>query len=789
MTKNDKNLTLNFMGVKPASFDNARVIILPFPYEGTVTYGSGTQNAPNAIIEASSHVEFYDDELDFEPYALGIHTLPEMKTDFDSPDDMFQSIQEIGTKLAESGKLVIMLGGEHSITPGMVSAFAKIYDGVSVLQLDAHADLRDTYNGSRYNHACAMRRVLEHCPSVQVGIRSLSHAEKRFIDYKQLPVFFMRDMKHSDWMDDAIERLSENVYVTLDLDVFDPSIMPSVGTPEPDGMLWNDVTTFLRKLADRRKIIGFDVVELSPQEGNIAPDFLTAKLIYKMIGYTLLENRKQTESVNIQDKRGIDMANMTVKTYVLQLTDSATELTCAMKIDPELSTSYREVLDKYVNIINKEIMTPESEKNLSIIQDCIYKIDDKGELLDLYDGIIVKHGDDIVDLDDETTYEFVHPEDQNGFMLLDLAIDRSQITEEGNPYGYNIRQWKKNQDIFEKFVTDCITEKHGSEADRILQLDTQEDKKKFLLAISRKIWESDFELYSRFIGDKQRFKDPSETLKNIISGRGGTCTEKSSAMKMLTDVYGFESEYLLGGPGAKGPFPANALRKMLTTMDFSLGKKYMAYWQHASLLYSVDGEDVMIDVTNGNVPFLFLTGYDSVLPSLGGTRSVLPSLGGTRIEELLNPNNKKSVKVRMIMDNEEFYYHVIPQDIPENLITAMQDWIENVDLINVFDDGLGLLIREDYYVCPLMYHEDDDKLKQYDWWLEMKDQKKLPAVELLDNYSLPGTIVNEFEKKYPQKFADIVEAADYLAERYNESYRESADDPLYNVAYIFVKLK
>jgi len=767
--KNDISLG-NFMGVRPANFDNARIIVLPFPYEGTVTYGSGTQNAPKAIIEASSHVEFYDDELNYEPYSLGIHTLPEMKTNFNSPDDMFQSTHKLGIRLAESGKLIIMLGGEHSITPGMVSAFAKVYDRISVLQLDAHSDLRNTYNGSRYNHACAMRRVIEYCPAVQVGIRSLSLSEKRFIDRMQLPVFFMRDMRHSDWMDDAIDKLSGNVYVTLDLDVFDPSIMPSVGTPEPDGMLWNEITTFLRKLADMRKIIGFDVVELSPQKGNIAPDFLTAKLIYKMIGYVLFGNRKQTESVNIQKnkQRGTDMINTTGKIYILQLTDSATELTGAIKIDPELSTSYREVLDRYVKEINKEIMTPESEKNLSIIQDCIYKIDDDGELHDLYDGIIIKHRDDVVDLDDETTFEFIQPEDQDGFMLLDVTIDRSQITEESNPYGYNIRQWMKNRDTFEKFVTDCVSEKYGSDANRILQLGTYEDKKKFLLAVSRKIWESDFELYSRFIGDKQRFNDPAETLKNIISGRGGTCTEKSSAMKMITDAYSFKSEYLLGGPNAKGQFPADALRKMLKTMDFTFGKKYMAYWQHEALLYNVDGEDIMIDVTNGNVPFLFLTGYD--------------------IEELLNPRNKKSVKVRMVMDNEEFYYHVVPQDIPENLLTAMQDWIEDVDLINVFDDGLGLLIREDYYVWPLMYHDDDDKLKEYDWWLETIKQKKLPAVELLDNYSLPGTIVNEFKEKYPQKFVDIVEAADYLAERYNESYRESADEPLYNVAYIFVKL-
>lgn len=747
----------NFMGVKKAKFDNARIIVLPVPYEGTVTYGSGTSNAPNAIIEASKHVEFYDDELDFEPYTLGIHTLPEVNEDFKSPDEMFLYVQNVGLELVKSGKFLIMLGGEHSITPGMVSAFAKLHDNMSVLQLDAHADLRDTYIGSKYNHACAIRRVLEYCPAVQVGIRSLSLAEKRFIERENLPVFFMREMKRSDWMDDAIDRLTENVYITIDLDVFDPSIMPSVGTPEPDGMLWESVTTFLKKLSERRKIIGFDMVELSPQAGNIAPDFLAAKLAYKLIGYALYNKTERRSITMVNENREMD--------YFMQITDSASGLTSALKIKPEEATSFREAFDRYIKIIDKNTMSPESAKNLSVIQDCIYKIDDNGDLSDLYEGITIRQGDEIVELDDETTFELIQSEDRPPFMLLDITIDRSQITEESNLYGYNIRKWKKNQDVFEKFVYECISDKY-SETDRIMELATHEDKIKFLRAVSEKIWERDFELYSRFIGDKIRFKDPSETLQNIIDGRGGTCTEKNSAMKLITDYYGFEAEYLLAGPNAKGPFPADPLRRMLEEMDFTLGKKYMIYWQHSALLYNVDGEDVMIDVTNGNVPFLFLIGDE--------------------IEDLLRPNHKKSVKVKMVMDEEDFYYHVVPQDIPENLLGAMQDWIENVDLINVFDDGLGLLISKDYYVWPLMYNDEDNKLSEYDWWLDR--EKKVMGLELLDNFSLPGPLVNEFKEKYPQKFVDIVESADYLTERYNESYRESADEPRYNVAYIFVKL-
>ncbi|MGB9597097.1 MAG: hypothetical protein ACPL7B_12520, partial [Candidatus Poribacteria bacterium] len=393
---------------------------------------------------------------------------------------------------------------------------------------------------------------------------------------------------------------------------------------------------------------------------------------------------------------------------------------------------------------------------------------DNGELLDLFEGLIIRQHGNIIQVDDKPAFELVQTEDQSKFMLLDLDIDRSMITEESNIYGYNVRKWKKNQEVFDNFVKECVIKEYGSEAERIMRLDTQTSKRKFLYAVAKRIWEADFELYSRFIGDKIRFKDPSETLLNIIAGRGGICTEKASAMKMITDIYEFESEYLLAGPGAKGPFPVEPLRRMLSTLDFTLGKKYMTYWQHAALLYNVDGEDVMIDVTNGNVPFLFLTGYE--------------------IEELLRPQNKKSVKVKMVMEEEDFYYHIVPQDIPENLLLAMQDWIEDVDLINVFDDGLGLLITCEYFIWPLMYHNDDDKLKEYDWWLEKKDEKGLTAVEILDNYSVPGLIANEFQEKYPQKFTDIVESAEYLAKRYNESYKESKDEPNYNVAFIFVKL-
>ena len=774
----------NFMGIRRAKLRNARIVVLPVPYEGTVTYGAGTRNGPQAIIAASRHVELYDDELDCEPYTWGIHTLPELETYGREPREVFQSIWEIGNQLAESGKLVVMLGGEHSITPSMVAAFAEVHSGMSVLQLDAHADLRNEYGGTRHSHACALRRVLEYCPAVQVGIRSLSRPEKRLIDRDRRPVFFMRDMRtRTEWMDEAIEQLTDDVYITIDLDVFDSSIMPSTGTPEPGGMLWDEILVFLKRVVERRRILAFDVVELSPQPGNIAPDFLAAKLVYKLMGY-ILKFRYPMSNTNIQypvsrkERRPTAMSDMKengrgvehhAPTYVLQLTDFPSRFKCAMKIDPEQFDSFEELFDKYVKVIHKEAMTPESAKNLSVIQDCIYKIDDDGELLDLYEGLIVRQDDDVVDLDDKPTFQPVQSEDYSDFTLLDIVVDRSQIAEEGNTYGYNIRKWKKNKAIFERFIRECLTESYGAQADRILELNTLEDQKRFLRAVGKRIWESDFELYSRFIGDKLWFKDPAETLHNIIAGRGGTCTEKSSAMKLISDAYGFSSEYVLGGPGAKGPFPADALRDMLETLDFGLGKKYMIYWEHIALLYDLEVEDVLLDVANGNIPFLFLT--------------------GDKIEELLRESDKRSIKVKMVLRDEEFYYHVAPHDIPEYLLEAMQDWIEDVDLIHVFDDGLGLLIREDYYVWPVMYRDEDEKMVEYNWWLELKERQNFPAAELLDNFSLPGPVVTEFEGKYPQKYVDIVAAYDYLVERYNESYREPGDDREYNMAYMFVKMK
>jgi len=289
----ERALPYNFMGVDgPFSrFENASVLILPVPYEGTTCYGSGTRGGPKAIIDASRSLELYDEEIGGEIYRCGIHTLPGVEPLVEGPAHMIERISGIVEELFHSGKLIVLLGGEHTITVGAVRGISK-YTDLSVLQIDAHADLRDSYQGSSYSHACVMRRVREICENVvQVGIRSISAEEMEFVMKGGLEdeIFLMKDILNDEgWKEDVIRRLDQNVYITIDLDGLDPAIMPAVGTPEPGGLGWYETLSLLKGVTRSKKVMGFDVVELAPVPGLIAPNVLAAKLIYKLIGYILL---------------------------------------------------------------------------------------------------------------------------------------------------------------------------------------------------------------------------------------------------------------------------------------------------------------------------------------------------------------------------------------------------------------------------------------------------------------------------------------------------------------------
>jgi agmatinase len=265
--------------------DEAKVVILPVPYDSTTEYKSGTREGPQAIIDASQYLELYDTELDRGISEVGIHTLPEVQPLMSGPEPMLQRVYQIASDLLDKGKLLAMLGGEHSLTLGMVRALRERYPELSVLHLDAHADLRDQYQGTKYSHACVMRRVWELCPLVQVGVRSMSREEHEFLVQHKIEPFYAEALTNPDFVARVVSTLSPQVYVSIDLDVLDPSIMSAVGTPEPGGLSWQQMLELLRAVAGSKQIVGFDLVELCPREGPSSCAFLAAKLAYKLVGY------------------------------------------------------------------------------------------------------------------------------------------------------------------------------------------------------------------------------------------------------------------------------------------------------------------------------------------------------------------------------------------------------------------------------------------------------------------------------------------------------------------------
>ncbi|MFA5360003.1 MAG: agmatinase [Patescibacteria group bacterium] len=266
-----------------STLKTSKVVILPVPYDGTSTWGKGADIGPEAILEASANMELYDIETASEVYKKNIFTAKPV-IEKGVPEKMVKKVELAASEFLKQNKFVVTLGGEHSVTAGAVSAYAKKFKNLSVLQLDAHSDLRPEYHGSKYNHACVMSRVRELCPIVQVGIRSMDIIEKPFIDKTR--VFFAENIYNkTSWMDKAISKLTDQVYITIDLDVFDPSVLSSTGTPEPGGLGWYQVLDFFKKVIKKKNVVGFDVVELCPNKNEKSSDFLAAKLIYKLLSY------------------------------------------------------------------------------------------------------------------------------------------------------------------------------------------------------------------------------------------------------------------------------------------------------------------------------------------------------------------------------------------------------------------------------------------------------------------------------------------------------------------------
>jgi agmatinase len=264
-------------------YNDSAIIIVPVPYDETSTWMRGADKGPDAILEASVNLEFYDVETRSEAHLKGIHTVDpvlQKKSPELLVDDVYQRI----LSLLSEKKFPVIIGGNHTVSIGSIKAFSEFYNDLTILQLDAHADLRQEYEGSGLNHACAMARAREFAPIVQVGIRSMSAEELPYVESDR--IFYSHELYYEKGLyAKAIDKLTTNVYITIDLDVFDPSIMPSTGTPEPGGPGYFELLHFLKDVNAKRNIVGFDMVELCPSKSNKSPDFIAAKIVYQLLSY------------------------------------------------------------------------------------------------------------------------------------------------------------------------------------------------------------------------------------------------------------------------------------------------------------------------------------------------------------------------------------------------------------------------------------------------------------------------------------------------------------------------
>lgn len=279
----------NFAGLSSeyTDYNKSKIVVLPVPYDATSTWVKGADKGPEALLEASVALEWYDIETKTEIYRHGIHTANPVTED-KTPELLCENVEKRLTKIITDSKFPVTIGGNHTVSIGAFRAGAKHYKDLTILQLDAHSDLRDTYEGSNLNHACVMSRAKEVAEITQVGIRSMSVEETS--NFEPGRIFFAHEMQHDKhWMQTALMTLHKNVYITIDLDVFDPGIMPSTGTPEPGGLGYYEVLQFMRMVFENRNVVGFDAVELCPNNINKAPDFLAARLIYQLLSYKFLK--------------------------------------------------------------------------------------------------------------------------------------------------------------------------------------------------------------------------------------------------------------------------------------------------------------------------------------------------------------------------------------------------------------------------------------------------------------------------------------------------------------------
>lgn len=300
----------NYAGIPDefAQLDTAKVVLIPVPYDGTSTWGKGADKGPKAFLEASENMELYDIETGTEVYQQGVF-LADAITENSSPEAMVQAVHATTKSYIKKNKFVTLFGGEHSISIGTIRAFNESFENLTVLHIDAHADLRPSYEGTTCNHACAVHEASQTTNLIQVGIRSMDQIENSFLDPEK--TFFAHDMVQDEyWMDKAIDLMTENVFISLDLDAFDPSIMPATGTPEPGGLLWYETLAFLKEVFAEKNVVGFDIVELCPNGQSKPSEFLAAKLYYKMLSYKFMDTLASDPYDNSYDLEKVPKNNL-----------------------------------------------------------------------------------------------------------------------------------------------------------------------------------------------------------------------------------------------------------------------------------------------------------------------------------------------------------------------------------------------------------------------------------------------------------------------------------------------
>ena len=271
-----------------APWDEARVVLIPVTYDLTTSYGTGARHGPLALLRASGQMELYDEELGCTPADVGVHTMAPIEQIASGPRAMVERVAESVGKVLDAAKMPILIGGDHSVSIGAFRALAEREVSATVVQFDAHADLRNEYQGSRFSHACVMARAREKFDCVQLGIRSASEPEIERVRRDRLALFTARQLREDEEVavGQAVDLLAQRVYLTIDLDVLDPSIMPATGTPEPGGLQWADLLRLVRAVTRGREVVGFDIVELAPIPGLHAPDFTAARLLNKVLGFS-----------------------------------------------------------------------------------------------------------------------------------------------------------------------------------------------------------------------------------------------------------------------------------------------------------------------------------------------------------------------------------------------------------------------------------------------------------------------------------------------------------------------